>query len=104
MTWIDEAFGYHFVLRPEYHERLIQAKQRCLMTRDWKIVCTPTAQGGRHFGLFHMRSDPDGLVDLAAEREDVLIPMRRALERWLDDRVESSIAEIFPNGEPGASS
>jgi arylsulfatase A-like enzyme len=99
-TWIDEDYNYQFVLKPEYHERLVQAKQRCLKTRDWKLVCTPTAAGTRHFGLFRMASDPHGETDLAATRPEVLAPMRAALERWMDEKTETSIAGIFPDGEP----
>ena len=76
------------------------SKQRCLLTRWWKVVCTPTADGKRHFGLFHMRTDPHGRTDLAASRPDVLAPMRAALERWIDEHKETSIPEIFPAGEP----
>lgn len=100
MTMIDEDYNYQFVLKPEYRERLVQAKQRCLRTRDWKLVCTPTAQGDRHFGLFHMTSDPHGEKDLAASRPEVLAPMRAALERWMDEKTETPIAGIFPTGEP----
>lgn len=100
MTMIDEDYNYQFVLRPEYRERLVQAKQRCLRTRDWKLVCTPTAQGGRHFGLFHLASDPGGEKDLAATRAEVLAPMRTALEKWMDQGIETSIRDIFPAGEP----
>lgn len=100
MTMIDEDYNYQFVLRPEYREKLVQAKQRCLRTRDWKLVCTPTAQGGRHFGLFHLASDPGGEKDLAATRPEVLAPMRAALEKWMDQGIESSIRDIFPSGEP----
>lgn len=100
LTWIDDEYNYQFVVKPEYRNRIVEAKQRCLATRDWKIVCTPTATGGRHFGLFHLASDPHGENDLAATRPEVLAPMRSALERWMDQGVESSIAEIFPGGEP----
>jgi arylsulfatase A-like enzyme len=100
LTWIDTDYNYHFVLKPEWQQPLVDAKQRCLATRDWKLVCTPTAGGERHFGLFHMASDPDGLRDLAVERPEVLAPMRRALEMWMDERIETPIAEIFPAGEP----
>jgi arylsulfatase A-like enzyme len=100
MTMIDEDYNYQFVLKPEYRERLVQAKQRCLRIRDWKLVCTPTAQGGRHFGLFHMASDPHGEKDLAESRPEVLAPMRAALERWMDEKTETPIAGIFPEGEP----
>lgn len=100
LTWIDEDYNYQFVLKPEYQERLVQAKQRCLRTKDWKLVCTPTAAGTRHFGLFHLASDPHGEKDLATTRPEVLAPMKAALERWMDEKTETPIAEIFPTGEP----
>jgi arylsulfatase A-like enzyme len=100
LTSIDDAYNYQFVVKAEYRDRIVAAKQRCLATRDWKLVCTPTASGGRHFGLFHLAADPHGERDLAASRPEVLAPMRAALERWMDQGVESSIAEIFPGGEP----
>jgi arylsulfatase A-like enzyme len=99
-TSIDETYNYQFVLKPQYLSPLIEAKQRCLKTHHWKIVCTPTAQKGRHFGLFQMANDPYGETDLAKDRPEVLAPMQTALERWMDENTESSIAEIFPNGEP----
>ena len=100
MTWIDEDYNYQFVLKPEYRERLVQAKQRCLRTKNWKLVCTPTASGTRHFGLFNLASDPHGEADLAPSRPEVLAPMKAALERWMDEKAETAIAEIFPGGEP----
>ena len=99
-TGIDPDFNYQFVLKKEYHDRLVEAKQRCLRTRYWKLVCTPTAQGGRHFGLFQLVKDPDGETDLAQARPEVLAPLKAALERWMDQKIESSCEEIFPGGEP----
>jgi arylsulfatase A-like enzyme len=100
MTFIDSGFNYQFVLKPSYIEPIIQAKQRCLRTQNWKLVCTPTAQGSRHFALFHMTEDPHGEHDLAAKFPEITTAMRTALERWIDLKIESSIAEIFPTGEP----
>ena len=100
LTEIDPDYNYQFVLKREYLERLIAAKQRCLKTRDWKLVCTPTATGQRHFSLFHLPSDPHGESDLAKSRPAVLAPMQSALERWMDQQIESPIREIFPQGEP----
>ena len=100
LTEIDPAYNYQFVLKRDYLERLIEAKQRCLKTRDWKLVCTPTAAGQRHFALFHLTSDPHGETDLARTRPEVLAPMQSALERWMDQHIELPIREIFPNGEP----
>jgi arylsulfatase A-like enzyme len=100
LTRIDENFDFQFVLKDQYKQAVVDAKQRCLRTRDWKLVCTPTADGTRHFGLFHIPSDPHGESDLAASRPEVLAPMKAALERWMDEHIESSICEIFPDGEP----
>ncbi len=100
LTRIDPDYNYQFVLKDEYIAPLIAAKQRCLQTRLWKIVCTPTAQGTRHFSLFHVQKDPYSENDIAATRPEVLASMKNALERWMDQQHESSIAEIFPQGEP----
>lgn len=99
-TWIDEDYNYQFVVKPEYRDRIVEAKQRCLRTKNWKLVCTPTKQGSRHFGLFHMASDPHGETDVASSRPEVLEPMKTSLERWMDEKIETSIKEIFPEGEP----
>ena len=100
LTGIDKSFNYQFVLKEQYRERLVQAKQRCLRTHDWKLVCTPTAQGTRHFGLFHLAADPQGEHDVATARPEVLAPLQAALEQWMDDHRETSITGIFPAGEP----
>ena len=99
-TFIDPSFNYQFVLKSQYHDRLIEAKQRCLKTRDWKLICTPTAQGTRHFALFHMSKDRYGETDVIDSRPEVLAPMKAALERWMDAKEETAIAAIFPAGEP----
>jgi arylsulfatase A-like enzyme len=100
MTFIDPACNYQFVVKQNYDAPLVAAKQRCLRTRFWKLVCTPAADGSRHFGLFHLPSDPTGRTDLASALPEVLTSMRTALERWMDQKIEASIAEIFPTGEP----
>ena len=100
LTDVDAGFNHQFVLRPEYRERVVEAKQRCLRTRDWKLVCTPDADGRRHYQLFHTASDPHSRHDLAKQRPEVLAPMRAALEGWIDRHTEAMIDEIFPDGEP----
>lgn len=100
LTHIDPDYNYQFVLKPEYLDRLIQAKQRCLKTRHWKLVCTPTAAGGRHFALFQLTLDPQAENDIAGTRPEVLAPLKAALERWMDEKTETPIAGIFPGGEP----
>ena len=100
LTTIDPDYNHQFVMLEKWDAPVITAKQRCLRTRDWKVVATPMKGGGRHYGLFHLPSDFDCREDLAGELPEVLTPMRAALERWIDERVESSIAEVFPSGEP----
>lgn len=100
MTMIDDSFNYQFVLKPEFREPLVAAKQRCLQTRDWKLVCTPNEDGDRHFGLFHLTNDPNGQRNVADSRPEVLQPMRKALELWMDEKRETPIPGIFPSGEP----
>jgi len=99
LTLIDADFNFQFVLKNEFREKLVEAKQRCLRTREWKLVCTPTAGGVRHFGLFHLGTDPNCQTDVGDKHPEKLKAMRRALERWIDDQVETRIEEIFPDGE-----
>lgn len=99
MNFIDDSFNYQFVLRDEYEEPLVKAKQRCLMTEKWKLICTPTAGGGRHFALFSRHPDPYCEVDVAPSNPDVVAPMRAALEKWMDEKNETPLGEIFPQGE-----
>jgi arylsulfatase A-like enzyme len=100
MVIVDPNYNYQFVVLPKYDQPVIDAKQRCLRTRDWKVVCTPCSEGNRHFGLFHIKEDPDSRRDLAAERPEVLGPMQKALELWIDKHEETLIPAIFPGGEP----
>lgn len=99
MNFIDDSFNYQFVLRDEFEEPLVNAKQRCLMTEKWKLICTPTADGGRHFTLFSRKPDAYSEVDVAPTNPDVVAPMRAALERWMDEKTETPLVEIFPQGE-----
>jgi arylsulfatase A-like enzyme len=100
LTTIEPGFNHQFVMKREYDEPVRIAKQRCLRTRNWKVVCTPCSQGNRHFGLFHIAEDPDCRNDLSEERPEILAPMEKALTRWIDDHAETPVAGIFPQGEP----
>lgn len=101
LTFIDPDFNHQFVMKEEFRQPVIEAKQRCLRTRDWKIVMTPTARGGRHYQLFHTATDPDCQSDLASARPEVLEPMSGAIDRWVDEQCETPVEAIFPDGEPG---
>lgn len=99
MNFIDDTFNYQFVIKDEFEEPLVKAKQRCLMSEKWKLICTPTADGGRHFSLFSRYPDPYCESDVAPSNPDVVTPMRAALEKWMDEKTETPLAEIFPQGE-----
>lgn len=100
LTMIDRTFHHQFVMKPEYNTPVNIAKQRCLRTRDWKVVCTPCSEGNRHYGLFHIAADPDCREDLSERMPEILYPLQKALERWMDEHVETPVKEIFPGGEP----
>jgi hypothetical protein len=38
-------------------------------------------------------------VDVAAENPEILAPMQAALEKWMDEKKETPLAGIFPQGE-----
>lgn len=99
MNFIDDAFNYQFVLKDEFEQSLVKAKQRCLMSDEWKLICTPTADGARHFTLYSRHPDPYCEVDVAPSNPNVVAPMRAALEKWIDKKTETPLAEIFPQGE-----
>lgn len=103
LTVVDADFNHQFVLKPEYREQVLRAKERCLRTQDWKAVCTIDVHGEHHYRLFHTASDPYCREDVAERRPEVLAPMKKALDAWIDERVETLIPEIFPDGEPGGS-
>ena len=99
MTHIDEAFDYKFVLKDDLEPSLIAAKQRCLATEKWKMICTPTIEGKRHFGLFRREGADFSLEDVSNVHPQVTEAMRTALEKWMDERVETPLEKIFPSGE-----
>jgi len=99
MTYIDESFNYQFVLKQEYEKPLVEAKQRCLVSAKWKLICTPTIEGDRHFGLFQREGSGFSLEDVSGEHPEITEAMRVALEKWMDERVETPLEKVFPGGE-----
>jgi hypothetical protein len=98
MTRIDPSFNYQFVLKNDYEEPLVAAKQRCLLSEKWKLICTPTAAGTRHFALYSRHGSPND-SDVSKENPEIYQAMKSALERWMDQKIETPLEEIFPNGE-----
>jgi arylsulfatase A-like enzyme len=99
MTYIEETFNYQFVLKNEFEQPLVEAKQRCLVSEKWKLICTPTLEGKRHFGLFAREGASFSLEDVSTQHPQVTEAMRAALGKWMDERVETPLEAIFPSGE-----
>ena len=100
-TWINPGFGFHFEVLPEYEDDVLRTKERCLRTEHWKLVFTP----GKDYDiwrLFDLRTDPHCQRDVKLQNPAVWQAMEIALRRWVDERKESRISEIFPEGEPPA--
>lgn len=100
-TYIDPNFNYHFVLKDEYYQAVLQTKERCLRTEHWKLVFTP---GVHHdiWRLFDLREDPHCERDVKLQNPEVWRTMERALRLWVDHKKELRIRDIFPDGEPPA--
>ncbi len=100
-TNIDPDFNYHFVLKDDFEDSVLQTKERCLRTEKWKLVFTP---GVHHdiWRLFDLRTDPHCEHDVKVQNPDVWHAMEKALRLWVDGKKESRINEIFPDGEPPA--
>lgn len=98
-TQVDEAFECHMVLKDKYQDLVISTKERCLRTQDWKVVFTP----GKNYDiwrLFHLPSDPHCETPLQLVQPEVFKPMQAALLKWMREKQETKIRDIFPLGEP----
>jgi arylsulfatase A-like enzyme len=95
MTFIDDSYNFQFVLKKEWQAPLVAAKQRCLMTDDWKLICTPTADGSRHFALFSRTPDIYSEEDVSSGNPEILAKMKAALVKWMDEKVETPMEAIF---------
>ncbi len=99
LTFIDDSFDFHIVLRPEFREALDLSKERCLRTSEWKLVFTPGAGGPIH-RLYHLPSDPHCEHDVAAARPGVFAKMKYYLWRWITTGEEARQAEILDGPAP----
>ena len=101
LTFVDDTFDYHIVLRPEYAEPLNLAKERCLIARDWKLVFTPGTDGPIH-RLYHLSEDPHCQADASARYPEIAAKMQYHLWRWITDGEEASASTILDAPLPGA--
>ncbi|MCB1098790.1 MAG: sulfatase [Verrucomicrobiae bacterium] len=99
VTFVDPEFDYHFVLKEKYQQAVLETKERALRTQRYKLVRTP----GVHapiLRLYDLSNDRHCETDISRANPHILAPMKAALLRWMDDKKESRISEIFPDGEP----
>lgn len=98
-TRIDEDFHCQFVLRDECQEIVLKTKERCIRTGRWKLVFTP-GQYYDIYRLYDLEEDPHCERDVKFAFPEVYSAMKSGLERWMTERKESRLHEIFPGGEP----
>ena len=65
------------------------------MTDDWKLICTPAADGSRHFALFSLAGGVYSEKDVSEDNPAILASMKAALEKWMDEKVETPAEGIF---------
>ena len=99
LTFVDASFDYHIVVRPEFREAVNLSKERCLQTRDWKIVFTPGAAGPIH-RLYYLPDDPHCQRDVSGEHPEVFAKMRTRLWDWILEGREASESEILGGDAP----
>ncbi|MSR74509.1 MAG: hypothetical protein EXS14_03415 [Planctomycetes bacterium] len=94
---VDPAFRNSFVLRPEHHEQVLEAKDNMLRTRRWKLLRLP-AKDGPLWQLFDMQADPQQQHDLAATGLPVFVRLQAALVAWRagDTRLRWTLADDDP--------
>ncbi|RYD29614.1 MAG: hypothetical protein EOP86_21395 [Verrucomicrobiaceae bacterium] len=98
-TQIDENFDCHFVLKDEYQNLVLETKERVIRTERWKLVFTP---GQRYdiVRLYDLPHDPHCEQDVKFQYPEVFAALKEHLWKWMRDKKESRIQEIFPHGEP----
>lgn len=76
---VDPAFHHNLVLRPQFRQAVIDAKDRMARTAKWKLVQIPGKQTPVR-RLYDMESDPQQQVNLAGQG----LPIEAELAKQLD--------------------
>jgi arylsulfatase A-like enzyme len=100
---LDPASGYRIVLNDP--AAALRRKSRWIRTAQWQLVFTPAdASPDRvdQWHLFDLRHDPAATRDVKLRNPQVWQTMETALRLWVDEKRESRLTDIFPNGEPAA--
>ena len=101
LTYVDKNFKFHIVLKPEYEKNLITSKERCLRTKSWKIVFSPTKNGYIH-NLYNITNDPQCLNDVSNEFPDIMKRMKHFLWEWILHGKQYSNDQIMNDPLPPA--
>ena len=101
LTYVDKNFKFHIVLKPEYEKNLITSKERCLRTKSWKIVFSPTKNGYIH-SLYNITNDPQCLNDVSNEFPDIMKRMKHFLWEWILHGKQYSNDQIMNDPLPPA--
>ena len=94
LTYVDKNFKFHIVLKPEHEKNLIKSKERCLRTKSWKIVFSPTKNGYIH-SLYNIENDPQCLKDVSNEFPNIMKRMKHFLWEWILHGKEYSNDQIM---------
>ena len=100
---LDPASGHRVVLNDP--AAAVRRKSRWVRTSHWQLVFTPaeaSPEGVDQWQLFDLRTDPATTRDVKLLNPKVWQSLEVALRRWADERKESRITDIFPQGEPAA--
>ena len=101
LTYVDKNFKFHIVLKPEYEKNLITSKERCLRTKSWKIVFSPTKNGYIH-SLYNITNDPQCLNDVSNEFPYIMKRMKHFLWEWILHGKQYSNDQIMNDPLPPA--
>ena len=93
-TSIDPEFDFHFVLKDKYQEAVKATKERCVRTERFKLVRTPGVKGPI-FRLYDLHNDKHCQTDVKASFPEVTERMKRALDRWTNEKQQSTTREIL---------
>ncbi|HLK56599.1 MAG TPA: sulfatase [Chthonomonadaceae bacterium] len=68
-------------------------KKRGIRTHRWKLIVpleTPDLHGNSAVELYHLPTDPAELVNIAAERPDVVARLTRIMDEWIAQRLAAT--------------
>ncbi len=97
-TEIAEDFDNQFVLKDKYQKIILDTKERCLRTERWKLVSTP-GKKKEIIRLFDTWNDPHCERPVNNLYPEIVFNMRSRLSDWAINKKESTVRQIFPDGE-----